>query len=186
MPQLLILFVIFKVLQHSLEAWLGKVNKDYYQNNIEQKKVCNALKITPEEFSKTLNYANDKYSFSLYTEWAHLLIFIVFLAFGGFGYIESSSKQLATYFELKEIGTGVFFFAILGLLSMLYKLPFDWHHTFKLEEKHGFNRQTPKQFFIDRVKMLLLALLLSTLYSLGCSTSWKLPEIAGGCGLGES
>ena len=53
---------------------------------------------------------------------------------------------------LGTIATGLAFFAILGTLSALFELPFDLYATFRIEEKHGFNRQTLGGFFLDRLK----------------------------------
>jgi STE24 endopeptidase len=39
-------------------------------------------------------------------------------------------------------------------------LPFDWYGQFRLEEKFGFNTTTPKTWWLDRAKGLLLALVL--------------------------
>ena len=39
-----------------------------------------------------------------------------------------------------------------GTLTALFELPFDLYATFRIEEKHGFNRQTLGGFFLDRLK----------------------------------
>ena len=50
---------------------------------------------------------------------------------------------------------GVLFSAI-GILT----LPFEIYRTFVIEERFGFNRTTPRTFFLDHVKSLGLALVL--------------------------
>jgi STE24 endopeptidase len=52
------------------------------------------------------------------------------------------------------------FFGILGLVSNLLSLPFDVYHVFVLEEKFGFNRTTAKTFILDRLKGLLLSIII--------------------------
>ncbi|HSD27721.1 MAG TPA: M48 family metallopeptidase, partial [Vicinamibacteria bacterium] len=61
---------------------------------------------------------------------------------------------------LGSIATGLAFFAILGILTALFELPFDLYATFRIEEKHGFNRQTLRGFFLDRLKGAVIAVLL--------------------------
>ncbi|HRK74830.1 MAG TPA: M48 family metallopeptidase, partial [Rhodothermales bacterium] len=39
-------------------------------------------------------------------------------------------------------------------------LPFGWYHTFVIEERFGFNKTTPKTFWMDRIKALVLGLLI--------------------------
>ncbi|MGO9478114.1 MAG: M48 family metallopeptidase [Limisphaerales bacterium] len=45
-----------------------------------------------------------------------------------------------------------------GFAMSLPGLPFDWHAQFRLEQKFGFNTTTPKIWWTDRLKGLLLAL----------------------------
>lgn len=47
-----------------------------------------------------------------------------------------------------------------GVALSLPGLPFDWHAQFRLEEKFGFNTTTPKTWWLDRLKGLLLAAVL--------------------------
>ena len=61
---------------------------------------------------------------------------------------------------LGSIATGLAFFAIVGVLTSLFELPFDLYGTFVIEERHGFNRQTPRGFAIDIVKGVALAVAL--------------------------
>ena len=52
-----------------------------------------------------------------------------------------------------------FLFAI-GVALSLPGMPLDWYHQFRLEERFGFNTTTPKLWWLDRLKALLLGLLL--------------------------
>jgi STE24 endopeptidase len=52
-----------------------------------------------------------------------------------------------------------FLFAV-GFAMSLPSLPLDWYAQFRLEEKFGFNTTTQKTWWMDRVKGLLLALVL--------------------------
>jgi len=48
------------------------------------------------------------------------------------------------------------FIAIGGLIE----LPFDWINTFRLEQRFGFNRVTPKMFVVDRIKAVFVGALI--------------------------
>jgi STE24 endopeptidase len=52
-----------------------------------------------------------------------------------------------------------FLFAV-GMVLTLTGLPFDWYAQFHLEERFGFNTTTARLWWIDRLKGLLLALVL--------------------------
>ena len=54
----------------------------------------------------------------------------------------------------------MFYIGILLLASEILMLPFSIYATFVIEERFGFNRTTPRTFFLDRVKGLALGLLL--------------------------
>jgi STE24 endopeptidase len=47
--------------------------------------------------------------------------------------------------------------AAFTLVSGAIDLPFDLYRTFRIEQRHGFNRITPRLFIVDRLKGLVLA-----------------------------
>jgi STE24 endopeptidase len=49
---------------------------------------------------------------------------------------------------------------LVGVLLSMLSLPLEWYSQFRLEERFGFNTSTPRLWWIDRVKGLLLAILL--------------------------
>jgi STE24 endopeptidase len=76
------------------------------------------------------------------------------------------SGVLPWAFQLFSHGPGpsawamaAFLFAT-GLVISLPGLPFEWFSQFRLEEKFGFNTTTPKTWWTDRLKGLLLATVL--------------------------
>jgi STE24 endopeptidase len=52
------------------------------------------------------------------------------------------------------------FLFVVGLALSLPGLPFDWYAQFRLEERFGFNTSTVKTWILDRLKGLLLAVVL--------------------------
>lgn len=56
----------------------------------------------------------------------------------------------------------IVFFLSLNLLSTLISLPIDLYQTFVLEEKFGFNKQTPRLFFTDMLKTQMLTVVLGS------------------------
>lgn len=88
---------------------------------------------------------------------AGLALLAGFLLAGGLPWAESRAGQAALGLGLGEVGTGLLFFALLGLLSTLAALPFDVAHAFGLERRFGFGTTTPATFVADRLKGLALA-----------------------------
>jgi STE24 endopeptidase len=55
---------------------------------------------------------------------------------------------------------GVAVLVVLGLAMAAAGLPFAWHATFRVEQRFGFNRTTPRLFVADLVRTTLLSLAL--------------------------
>lgn len=58
------------------------------------------------------------------------------------------------------MAAGVAFFALLSVGSAAVELPFALYQTFRIEQRHGFNRQTLRGFVADRLKASLVAVAL--------------------------
>lgn len=59
-----------------------------------------------------------------------------------------------------ELARSIVFTLVYMCSSTLLGLPFSIYETFYLEQKHGFNKQTPWLFFKDSIKTLVLSLVL--------------------------
>ena len=154
--ELLIIFIGLKIAQLATEHWLAFKNKQHYLNEANQQKAMTQLGIPSEAMQKTTLYSLDKYRYSIVSSWVGGILLILFLAFGGLGMVE----DLALASSPHPIGVGLVFIGGLGLLSALMDLPFSYYFTFKIEEKHGFNKQTRRGFFVDRLKGVLIAIIL--------------------------
>ncbi|KAI2629098.1 peptidase family M48-domain-containing protein [Hypomontagnella submonticulosa] len=60
-----------------------------------------------------------------------------------------------------EISHSIVFVLMFILIQQVLSLPANIYHTFVLEEKFGFNKQTPKLFVTDMIKSNLLAFVLA-------------------------
>ena len=52
---------------------------------------------------------------------------------------------------------GVALLVLLGAATSVLDLPFAWYRTFGIEQRFGFNKMTPRMFFVDALKNALLA-----------------------------
>lgn len=106
-----------------------------------------------EKYLKSLAYHRELAKFSFITSAFSFLLSIGMLLSGGFGWIDG---WLRPYFD-SEIFLALAFFGVLMLASDILTLPFQWHSTFVIEEKYGFNKTTLKTFITDKLKGYLLA-----------------------------
>lgn len=107
----------------------------------------------PERYKESQEYKRINTRFSFITGSFSLLLILVMLFTGGFGYV----NQIAGQITENSILTALIFFGIIGLVSDILSLPFDVYDTFVIEEKFGFNKTTPKLFITDKLKGWLLA-----------------------------
>ncbi len=109
-----------------------------------------------EKLDKARSYISTNTRFSILQSSISLAILLAFWLLHGFPLIES----LATSITDNQILTGLLFLSILFLAQNLISLPFDYYHTFVIEQQFGFNKSTPTTFIVDRIKGFILAALL--------------------------
>ena len=117
----------------------------------------------PEEYARSQDYSRAKTRFGFVTDTFGLLILLVFWFAGGFNYLDEAVREL----DVHAIPTGLLYIGILGIGYMLLTLPFGVYSTFVIEERFGFNKTTPRTFVADRVKGLVLAVVLGGLLLAG-------------------
>ncbi len=157
---LLTLFIALRLAQLIFETTLASQNRKYYLNRSRQDEAAKILSISTPDLERTLLYSEDKYRFAQLSSWFDVFTTLLFLACGGLGILDHQAQVLAEMFGFGPVIRGVIFFGLIGILSLVINLPFSYYRTFVIEQKHGFNRQTKKGFFLDLVKGLLIGLML--------------------------
>ena len=107
----------------------------------------------PARYLKSLEYHKELTRFSFLSSAFSFLVSMGMLLSGGFGWLD----DLLRIHIQNDILLGLAFFGILMLASDLLTLPFQLYSTFVIEEKYGFNKTTPRTFFMDKIKGYLLA-----------------------------
>ena len=158
MHALLVLFILLRLAQQAAEAALARLNRRHAVDPTRLADAGRALGIGEGDMAKAVAYSGDRYRFSLVYGWTEVVVGLAFVAASGLGLVERAAR--AAVGGLGTIATGLAFFAILGVLTAVFELPFDLYATFRIEEKHGFNRQTLRGFFLDRLKGTAIAVVL--------------------------
>jgi STE24 endopeptidase len=149
---LLLLFLLLRLAQQIAETALARLNRRHALEPSRLAEAGRALGIGEGEMAKAVAYSGDRHRFGLAYGWGEVVVALAFLAAGGLGVVEAVARGIAGALGLGTIATGIAFFSILATLAALFELPFDLYATFRIEEKHGFNRQTLGGFFLDRLK----------------------------------
>ncbi len=105
-----------------------------------------------EKYANAKNYAIANNRLGTITSVLMLIITIAVLLDKGF----AGADELARSVNPSPIVQALVFFGIVAGISSLIGLPFDIYETFVLEEKFGFNKTTPLLFVTDKLKGLVL------------------------------
>ncbi|KAI0700811.1 peptidase family M48-domain-containing protein [Cerioporus squamosus] len=113
----------------------------------------------PETFKKSQVYGKDKAVFSLIAGLYKQVVDSLFIHYGLVAWSWNVGGRIISklgYGPEYEIVQSIAFAFTLFFISSLPSLPLQVYQTFVLEEKHGFNKTTPKLFVTDLVKSWLV------------------------------
>ena len=142
---LLIKFVIDSVLNH--------LNAKHFNDTLPND-VSDVYEIN--EYQKSQSYKKTNHNFSKITSLFSLITTLLFFFFDGFSIVD----EIARRFSNNIIIITLIFFGIIIIGSDIISIPFSLYKTFVIEEKFGFNKSTKKLFFLDKIKGLLMTIIL--------------------------
>lgn len=108
------------------------------------------------EYEKSQAYKKTNYKFGIWSSLFSLVLTLGFLLLDGFEYVDNIARSYSD----SPIGIALIFFGIIMLGSDLIATPFSYYKTFVIEEKFGFNTTTKKTFILDKLKGLLMTIIL--------------------------
>jgi STE24 endopeptidase len=109
-----------------------------------------------EEYRKSQEYLRANTHFSVIAKSFSLVVLLAFWFSGGFNWFNEIIGGLTAVPLVK----GLLYIGILFFANTLLSLPFSIYSTFVIEERFGFNRTTPRIFFLDWIKGIALGVLL--------------------------
>lgn len=123
----------------------GGVNRD-----------CGEDFIDPATYGKSVHYTLAKDRFGRVEDtWDLIVLLLVLFS----GVLPAAFNRFVAWSGDSAWAMAVFVFLV-GVGLALTGLPLDWYAQFRLEERFGFNTTTPRLWWADRLKGLLLALAL--------------------------
>ena len=109
-----------------------------------------------EEYEKSQAYKKTNAQFSNLTGLFSLTLTLAFFFLDGFQFVD----EIARSYSSNSIVIALIFFGIIIIGSDIITTPFSYYKTFVIEEKFGFNKTTRKTFIIDKLKGLLMTVVL--------------------------
>ena len=101
-----------------------------------------------KKYSKSQQYLKDKTKLGLYSSTFSLILTLIVIHFGLFGFLDEFIRSNSTHYII----SGLLFFGILFLINDVLNIPFSLYSTFVVEEKYGFNKTSIHTFIADKFK----------------------------------
>ena len=153
---LLICFLSIYFLELIFSLWLERVNRRHLKTQSDSVPILFEGFIDRQKLSRIVAYTQENSRFGSFQQIFSDLILLVILLSGFLPLVDA----LARHWELSFILSGLFFWLVPGCITSLLDLPFDYYHTFRIEEKYGFNKATLKTWVTDQLKGAALSLVL--------------------------
>jgi len=163
MEQLIVaLFLVFFALEFTIEFILNELNLRYVRARWAEKKIPDFFqgKISSSEYEKSIQYTLAKGRFERWAEIYGRCITLVVLFSGLLGWLDRFADGLGQRFSLGLYGHGILFCLGVGLVFSIAGLPTGLYSTFVLETKFGFNKTTIGLYITDKIKALILGLVI--------------------------
>ncbi|OBQ51705.1 M48 family metallopeptidase [Halodesulfovibrio spirochaetisodalis] len=153
MTFLTFLILFFIVGAWGLETWVSKLNMQSLGQPIPE---AFEHAIDAQKYARSQKYTRKKNALSTASGFVNVAAIVLCLFLGIFNVFNEWAYAISD----NNILQGLAFLGIVSLASMLLSLPFSIYGTFVIEEEFGFNRTTPKLFIADRIKGILLSIVI--------------------------
>lgn len=110
-----------------------------------------------EKYNKQQAYSRINRKVSLISGTIFTLFSLFMFAGGGIAWLDKATHSLTH----STLLVSILFLIFYSLISSLIDLPIRIYSTFVIEQRFGFNKVTPKLFITDRIKSLLLSLVMN-------------------------
>ncbi|HKO66838.1 MAG TPA: M48 family metallopeptidase [Burkholderiaceae bacterium] len=147
------LFVFFLSLMIGVRYWLASRQIRYVLAHAEHVPPQFADRVSPEAHRKAALYTVEKTQLRIVETAVGAAALVCLTLLGGLQWISDTLRGLIASDLLYQVAVVAVIALVLGLID----LPFSWIRQFRIEERFGFNRMTPRLWIIDLVKSLIVA-----------------------------
>lgn len=152
----LIAYICICLTSFALYFAIERINVNYLKKYGQKVPVAFEGMIDEKELQKISRYTTDNIRFKLFQTSISKIIFLYILLSGILPWLAESLARM------NFLIAGLIFFAVIGLAGVLMGLPFDYYHSFVIENRYGFNTKTLKIWLSDLVKSMLVLIILGT------------------------
>jgi STE24 endopeptidase len=153
---LLLAFLAVFLLRSGTQLYLSRLNLSYLREHGTRVPTVFQETVDPEKLRKISAYTADSDHFQMVATLANQGFYLVILLSGLLPWL---AKMIRSWGYGLIIG-GLIFFAILSLVTNLFRIPFSLYDAFVIEGRYGFNTMTFRMWISDLLKnMVILAIL---------------------------
>lgn len=153
-----LLFVAFLLTDMLLKLWLSTRQIRHVRQHRDAVPEAFASRISVHSHQRAADYTVGKMRLLMVERLVEAVVLVCFTLLGGLQFLDLRLGEVFENEMLRQLALIAVVFAIMGVVG----LPFAIYNKFKLEQRFGFNRVTPRLFIIDTVKMLALSLAFGT------------------------
>lgn len=151
-----LIFLLVLAAGTGLQWWLARRQLKSVSQHKTQVPAAFAEQISAAEHEKAANYTLAKLKFGQFLLILEVVVLLIWTLGGLLNVLDQTWRSLAW----SPLWTGVGFLLSVMLIGSLLDLPAGYYRQFVLEQRFGFNRQTPGLFFADVIKNLLVSLVI--------------------------
>lgn len=153
------IFLAALFLMTATELWLSMRQGKHVQAHRNKVPKAFEEQISLSAHQKAADYTVAKGRFGRKENVYGVIILLAWTFGGGLSLLSTAWDGLG----LSPMLTSILFLLSFIVIGSLLDLPFSYYRTFVLEDKFGFNRNTPALFFSDFIKQTLLTLIMGAL-----------------------
>ncbi|MFW5451869.1 MAG: M48 family metallopeptidase [Methylophagaceae bacterium] len=150
------IFVAALGLMTAIELWLSLRQSHYVHGHRENVPEAFSEQVELAAHQKAADYTVAKGKLNRFESILGAILLLIWTLGGGLALLSDAWQSLG----LSPTVTGIVFMLSFFIIGSILDLPLSWYKTFVMEEKFGFNNNTPALFLSDLVKQTVLMLVL--------------------------
>ncbi|KAK4300709.1 hypothetical protein Pmani_027109 [Petrolisthes manimaculis] len=145
------------------EEYLAYRQRHVYREKVEPPSELKGI-MERTTYDKARAYSIDKSNFSMVEGFCSHIINTGVMLYGGLPVFWSAAGKMSEWLGFSvdsEVPQTVAFICLASAVNTVINLPWSVYFTFKVEQKHGFNKQTPVFFVKDKIKKFIVSQIIS-------------------------
>ena len=155
---ILTIYVSLFILEFFWENFLAVLNLKYIRSHSNMVPPLISNHIDLKDLRQSADYTMVRTKFGLLTSIVGSLFILIVVLSGLLGKIES----LVQHVHIRSYLQGILFIYTISLMLSILSLPFSIYSQFVIEERFGFNKMTGRLFFTDKLKSIILSIIIMT------------------------